>query len=982
MANGSNSPIHATAQTLNYALGNLGGQPKSWMLQASSTTIPTSSTRVGGPVPSAQPNSPAPPPRRRGRPPKNARPELPPNIATGQTPVEPQAERQPSSTSASPHLANRLTCQDRRPSVTVLPSPTPSVENIALPNGPSAGPAPSFDFFSFDAAQTDGAVGDAADAASSIRKMRQSKRPSTDMNAQPTKRPHSGMDGHLRSATTTSASASTQHAAISQPQSTGTVRTLPVQFPSTYHPHADMMRPQPVPSSHTPANAQERVVRPRAMLPYNPAVTTINMPVQNTQQANISTWYTSGECLQALDTYKRSRGAAGSPGERGRLDLLESAIFKEDWMYLMIHQLYCLHDVQPSALPQFILSQAAWPDALHMLRSVLDLNSTLSPQVQFFANFPYPLHTIQMRWSYRLNELLSKFSIFVFSSSRYTAFINNCQHRRYPPLVSELVGMMAIESPVLQQAMFTSVLRSIWQAVPDSDSKRRHGREAFNYLHRSQTEFNQRRMQSAAQGQHQPDQLNQGNRWDSHWKALFKQVIDACVSGEGDQSNAAPSHVTAVQQKQRQQQQIQQQTVLLQQAEPSHQNSMARRSQLPAVPYPNQPRHTGRPQPQPVPHSLNPQSQSRINTHLLPPPGVRLPQQRQPNPARFSLHQAYVRSPIPKARSMAPRLYQYVEGFLKSPARLTTANRAIEKWTFTLHPNMVQTIAATVPGAPGQPDHRLVHEDTKTLRLRCIKWTASDRPEDHIWATADTSWIPYSCFNLNGILLEQRRKVHNGKDLPIDITKLLKEGENVLEIMVTTDSHDNAYLDYLVAIEFLGIASHGTVKRECLEKRFESAEEIMAKLKAKLSSGSDEDDDVAIVDSKLTINLLDPFSASSICDIPVRSRVCLHNDCFDLETFLGTRRRKGDVSDPDLWRCPICRADARPGDLITDGFLVHVKEVLAARGQSQTRAIVVHKDGSWKPKEEMRDPNGVSDQSPTPSERQASAAAEIIDISD
>lgn len=331
---------------------------------------------------------------------------------------------------------------------------------------------------------------------------------------------------------------------------------------------------------------------------------------------------------------------------------------------------------------------------------------------------------------------------------------------------------------------------------------------------------------------------------------------------------------------------------------------------------------------------------------------------------------------------MESKLYQYVEGFLKIPARLSTANRAIEKWSFDLSADMVQTIAPTVSGPPGQAGYRLVDKNSKTLRLRCIKWTASNPPEEHIWATKDTSWVPYSCFKLNGALLEQRKKVHHGKDLPIDITKHVKEGENVLEIMVTSDSSDKAFLDYLVAIEFLGITCHETMKSDCLGKRFTSSEDVMAKLKAKLSSGSGEDDELAIVGGTQTINLFDPFSASDICELPVRSRVCLHNDCFDLEIFLSTRRRKGDVSDPDVWRCPICNADARPKYLIVDGFLVEVKKALEAKGQARTRAIVVHPDGTWEPKEEVRDPNGVSDDSPTPTARRASVAAEIIDISD
>jgi hypothetical protein len=191
-----------------------------------------------------------------------------------------------------------------------------------------------------------------------------------------------------------------------------------------------------------------------------------------------------------------------------------------------------------------------------------------------------------------------------------------------------------------------------------------------------------------------------------------------------------------------------------------------------------------------------------------------------------------------------------------------------------------------------------------------------------------------------------------------------------------------------VAIEYLGIISHDSVKRHCADKYRIPAQQVLSDIKAKLRASND-DDEIAIVESNLTIGLFDPFSASKMCDIPVRSRACLHNDCFDLETYLTTRRRQGDVSVPDLWRCPICSADARPHHLVVDGFLEEVKQQLDAQGLSQTRAIIVQQDGTWKPKAEVRDPNGVSDRGmsdepPTPVVSRVSlpAHAEIIDLSD
>jgi hypothetical protein len=178
------------------------------------------------------------------------------------------------------------------------------------------------------------------------------------------------------------------------------------------------------------------------------------------------------------------------------------------------------------------------------------------------------------------------------------------------------------------------------------------------------------------------------------------------------------------------------------------------------------------------------------------------------------------------------------------------------------------------------------------------------------------------------------------------------------------------------------------VIQRCLTESRIPASQVIENIRQKLG-GDAEDDEVAIVGSNLTINLFDPFSASKMCDIPVRSRACRHNDCFDLETFLDTRRQKGHVSVPDGWRCPICNADARPSHLLVDEFLQEVKTQLDARNLSKTRAITVQQNGSWDPKPEVRDPNGVSDRGlsdepPTPSTARASlpAQVEVIDLSD
>jgi hypothetical protein len=150
-------------------------------------------------------------------------------------------------------------------------------------------------------------------------------------------------------------------------------------------------------------------------------------------------------------------------------------------------------------------------------------------------------------------------------------------------------------------------------------------------------------------------------------------------------------------------------------------------------------------------------------------------------------------------------------------------------------------------------------------------------------------------------------------------------------------------------------------------------------IKSKLAAH--DDDEITVVESTLTLGMFDPFSQARMCDIPVRSKACPHNDCFDLETFLNTRPRKGDASVADQWKCPICKSDARPHMLLVDGFMEDVRKQLVSRGLARTRHILVRQDGSWQPKAEVRE--GVSDDPPTPvARRSIPADVEIIDLSD
>ncbi|KAH5617558.1 hypothetical protein HBI23_254020 [Parastagonospora nodorum] len=658
----------------------------------------------------------------------------------------------------------------------------------------------------------------------------------------------------------------------------------------------------------------------------------------STQDDLHSAWYTTADCLQVLKNFCQSQDMNSlNSWERSRIDTLKTAVESQDWAYTTMHQYYCLRDYNQSSLPMDIAAHPGLDKAVRLMSFALVPNIKLSQAVLcFFARFPYSLDNIRARWAATFIHQKDTFLSFVRSSDDYDEIILKSESRRFPPLAWEQRLQLGIASNTFQRILFVSVLRTLWQRLSFHEPHSRYEARADHLFQHEQTFFNE----SFAWAGHNPHQLGVEKRtylefWGSQLKAVTDQVeLEVKLS----QVRQPISHLQS-----------------------NPQNcvntfEISTRANRPSGQYPLQ--QIAQPQRQQQSrtynvlgsHALPSQTavlQRRKAGPLLPPPGLIQPRQCQPNAARSSLHQAHLRNPLLIERALASPLYQYVQGFVKPPTRLSNVDSGVEKWPFSFDAETMRTLATTFRGRPGNLEQRLVDLDSTTVRLRCIKWPPTlNVPEDHTWTTTSTLWIPYSYFSLNGVSLTQRKELISGKDLPIDITHLVREGENVLEMTVI--SEDESYLNYLVAIEFLGFTSHEEVKRNCLEQNRIPAHSVLSEVKKKL--GASEDEDLATVESNLTINLFDPISASKMCDIPVRSRACLHPDCFDLETFLQTRPHRGGVSMPDMWRCPICNADARPCHLMVDGFLQEVKQRLDGYGRLQTRAIVVRQDGKWKPK--------------------------------
>ncbi|RMD42069.1 hypothetical protein DV735_g3041, partial [Chaetothyriales sp. CBS 134920] len=367
---------------------------------------------------------------------------------------------------------------------------------------------------------------------------------------------------------------------------------------------------------------------------------------------------------------------------------------------------------------------------------------------------------------------------------------------------------------------------------------------------------------------------------------------------------------------------------------------------------------------------------------LLPPEGFQMAQASRPNPDKLALHQLHLRSPTmavladPADGTTTKPLYAYVTDYALSPQRVSWQDNFCH-WKFDLSAQLLARRPGWQPSLvdSGGPTARQYTAGCVLFRLKCVKQAAgAPAPEAGAYAEMATAWPAFILISFNQAGdVDVRRKTHWGRDLATDITDLVRPGRNTLSLSYhaqQTEQSENFY----VAVQVLQVSDQDSV-RDLVKTLDEPT--ALAAITAPLQK-SLEDDDILCDDASLSIDLVDPFMAK-IWTSPVRGRRCLHRECFDLDAFLISRasymeKNHHRLKDPDRWTCPICGRDARPQELVMDGFLVKVRAKLEADGDLETRSIRVFRNGSWIPgSDTKREASTAPD---------ASATADPIEISD
>ena len=699
-----------------------------------------------------------------------------------------------------------------------------------------------------------------------------------------------------------------------------------------------------------------------------------------------------------------------------RVEMLRSAMRSRDYFFLFLHQIYCLSSTDPTLLGQIASQPADALRGIKRLEEMLLSNRELPPPVLlFFSKFPADLsrqlHQMPVQSQQIAGHVCNFLSIFGtgWEEKRKVCLIRGC-----PPWPEEVAEWFGTISVSVQRILWTAIHRqldghdaAIWtpgcrklfsdaQAVfanarfgqqPGRSLERTSMRTQAYQNHRHQGIFATRNPNSnpTVARKNSGRQFRGAERSSSLFSSYGTGDPQISLPGQGVQ---AYNHMV-----QQNQSSVASQSTMLHSLNVSSQNPHISRT----AGYPStrvlSPRQIQQQRLPTVPQMIMPSNQinsvpqQRIANQSLPndagtlvarngvgstdgqkfplfypPAGFELPQSTAPKALVTAIHQVRLNSPI--ARKMDHRgvegsdirLYQYLKSFIMTPVPLGSIG-SLYTWKITIPPAYARNKAALASSATLTESRKRWYIDgSYVFRLRCIAISSNDDSirSEHIWSARDNVWPSSVFISLNGHDLEPRRKLHYLRDLPLDLTDYVTEQENTIVLSLVRHSNEAKKKLYAVAVEVVEIGDEQRVLASI--KTIPKAQSLGAITTTLM--GSKDDDDLVLVDPHLSIDLVDPFMATMF-KIPVRGLYCLHRECFDLDTFLHTRKSQtpGNPTSADEWKCPICKRDARPQSLVIDGFLQEVREELERRSALETRAILVKADGTWEVKKETNDEN-------------------------
>jgi hypothetical protein len=182
--------------------------------------------------------------------------------------------------------------------------------------------------------------------------------------------------------------------------------------------------------------------------------------------------YEKDGCRGILKAYIKSRGGLGNLGstERLRLQVLETAVEHNDWIFLFLHHIISQQFLNPGFVPLAIFSTPNFAEAAYILNLILG-----SPQLQdrgmltFFAAFPCQLG-LSLSFNPTKDDGFAFLNQFIPHLPQvWRNLETECRQRQYPPTIPEMAGYLKLISPTFMRIFFTAARRLAWPCTPEQE---------------------------------------------------------------------------------------------------------------------------------------------------------------------------------------------------------------------------------------------------------------------------------------------------------------------------------------------------------------------------------------------------------------------------------------------------------------------------------------------------------------------------------
>ncbi|KIY02585.1 uncharacterized protein Z520_01050 [Fonsecaea multimorphosa CBS 102226] len=639
----------------------------------------------------------------------------------------------------------------------------------------------------------------------------------------------------------------------------------------------------------------------------------------------------------------------------GRIEMLREACQLNDEFFLLTHFICSNSTPSPNwdVIGPLFLTKEHF-QTLNSLSAILCSDSELTRDLsQLFMKFPFRMEATTEEAPYASPLLKSVRSCLdVFDAALSTLKARTVQ-RGFPPAPCELRAEMRLPSPVLQKAIFCH----FYSSRADGSSMFREALRLFEQEMERPIEVS---ISGIAQLHESPSNFKQlMSRWASKYSLL----------GHGSQGrNSAAGDVTIADKGGSRTSSLQLSTTAARHTTPAP-SQIRSPTLLLSSPMVQEPVHPRRyQQTASVQHA---RQVSRPSLPLAPAPPSKLPNgfrgvSQTAESSQVALDEAHTftheneKTAESDGRARVPTFFRFIEDVVVLPECIQADSPTI-RWSVPISQDHWARRVTTSARERG------VSNCNVQFRLRSIVIEADGRepftPTQSDFYARTTKWPACAAVSINGVFATTpRRETPGGADLPTDVTDLLREGNNEVEIsaLFTRPEQLSACM-YLMAIEIICVETYDKIKT--MLRRIPMGYVVKALLDALKSRKDELEDDDLIQSPFIGIDVIDPLT-SKIWKTPVRGKDCRHRECFDLEAFLSSRAGgfdEGGLTRPDQWNCPICRGNARPNMLVIDEFSVHVRKILEENNQLSAHRILFKEGGAWEP---ILRPSSPRDQSP------------------